>query len=115
MSRRGHGKVSFMDIQDSQGKIQLFVQMNALGEEAYNKLHLLDIGGDIVGAKGEVFRTRTGEISIRVKEFTLLTKSLQILPEKFHGLKDQDLRYRQRYVDLIVNPEVKDVFYLDLK
>ena len=114
MSRRGHGKVSFMDIQDSQGKIQLFVQMNALGEEAYNKLHLLDIG-DIVGAKGEVFRTRTGEISIRVKEFTLLTKSLQILPEKFHGLKDQDLRYRQRYVDLIVNPEVKDVFLLRSK
>ena len=114
MSRRGHGKVNFMDLQDSQGKIQLFVQMNALGEEAYNKLHLLDLG-DIIGVKGEVFRTKTGEISIRVKELTLLTKSLQVLPEKFHGLKDQDLRYRQRYVDLIVNPEVKDTFILRSK
>ena len=88
--------------------------MNALGEEAYNKLHLLDLG-DIVGAKGEVFRTKTGEVSIRVKELKLLTKSLQILPEKFHGLKDQDLRYRQRYVDLIVNPEVKETFILRSK
>ena len=114
MSRRGHGKVNFMDLQDSKGKIQLFVQMNALGKEAYEKLRLLDIG-DIVGAKGEVFRTKTGEISIRVKELKLLTKSLQVLPEKFHGLKDQDLRYRQRYVDLIVNPEVKEVFILRSK
>lgn len=114
MSRRGHGKVNFMDLQDSRGRIQLFVQMNALGKEAYEKLHLLDLG-DIVGVKGEVFKTRTGEISIRVKELELLTKSLQILPEKFHGLKDQDLRYRQRYVDLIVNPEVKDVFLLRSK
>ena len=114
ISRRGHGKVSFMDLQDSTGKIQLFAQMNALGKEAYEKLRLLDIG-DIVGVKGEVFRTKTGEISIRVKELTLLTKSLQILPEKFHGLKDQDLRYRQRYVDLIVNPEVKEVFVLRSK
>ena len=114
MSRRGHGKVNFMDLQDSQGRIQLFVQMNALGEEAYNKLHLLDLG-DIIGVKGEVFRTKTGEISIRAKELTLLTKSLQVLPEKFHGLKDQDLRYRQRYVDLIVNPEVKDTFILRSK
>ena len=114
MSRRGHGKVNFMDLQDGEGRIQLFVQMNALGEEAYGKLHLLDIG-DIVGVTGEVFRTKTGEVSIRVKELTLLTKSLQILPEKFHGLKDQDLRYRQRYVDLIVNPEVKEVFVLRSK
>ncbi|NMA58207.1 lysine--tRNA ligase, partial [Clostridium cochlearium] len=114
ISRRGHGKVSFMDLQDSTGKIQLFAQMNTLGKEAYEKLRLLDIG-DIVGAKGEVFRTKTGEVSIRVKELTLLTKSLQILPEKFHGLKDQDLRYRQRYVDLIVNPEVKEVFILRSK
>lgn len=114
MSRRGHGKVNFMDLQDGEGRIQLFVQMNALGEEAYGKLHLLDIG-DIVGVTGEVFRTKTGEVSIRVKELKLLTKSLQILPEKFHGLKDQDLRYRQRYVDLIVNPEVKEVFVLRSK
>ncbi|HSH35439.1 lysine--tRNA ligase [Schnuerera sp.] len=114
MSRRGHGKVSFMDLQDSKGKIQIFVKMDLIGEEAYNKLNLLDLG-DIVGVKGEVFKTRSGEISIRAKEMVLLTKSLQILPEKFHGLKDQDLRYRQRYVDLIVNPEVKETFVLRSK
>ena len=114
MSRRGHGKVSFMDLQDSKGRIQLFIRMNSIGEEAYKNLNFLDLG-DIVGAKGEVFKTKTGEISIRVKEITLLTKSLQILPEKFHGLKDQDLRYRQRYVDLIVNPEVKETFVLRSK
>lgn len=114
MSRRGHGKVSFMDLQDSKGRIQLFVKMDLIGEEEYKRLGLLDIG-DIVGATGEVFKTKTGEISIRVKEMTLLTKSLQILPEKFHGLKDPDLRYRQRYVDLIVNPEVKETFILRTK
>lgn len=114
MSRRGHGKVSFMDLQDSKGRIQLFVKMNVIGEEAYKDLNLLDLG-DIVGVKGEVFKTKTGEVSIRTKEITLLTKSLQILPEKFHGLKDQDLRYRQRYVDLIVNPEVKETFILRSK
>ena len=114
MSRRGHGKVSFMDLQDSKGRIQLFVKMNAIGEEAYKDLNLLDLG-DIVGVKGEVFKTKTGEVSIRTKEITLLTKSLQILPEKFHGLKDQDLRYRQRYVYLIVNPEVKETFILRSK
>ncbi|NLY66506.1 MAG: lysine--tRNA ligase [Tissierellia bacterium] len=114
MSRRGHGKVSFMDLQDSKGRIQLFVKMDLIGEEEYKSLGLLDIG-DIVGATGEVFKTKTGEISIRVKEMTLLTKSLQILPEKFHGLKDPDLRYRQRYVDLIVNPEVKETFILRTK
>ena len=114
MSRRGHGKVSFMDLQDSKGRIQLFVKMNVIGEEAYKDFGLLDIG-DIIGVKGEVFKTKTGEVSIRAKEITLLTKSLQILPEKFHGLKDQDLRYRQRYVDLIVNPEVKETFILRSK
>ena len=114
MSRRGHGKVSFMDIQDSEGKIQIFVKMDAIGEENYKNIGLLDIG-DIIGVKGEVFKTRTGEVSVRAKELTLLTKSLQILPEKFHGLKDQDLRYRQRYVDLIVNPEVKETFILRSK
>jgi len=111
MSRRGHGKVNFMDIQDSTGNIQLFISKKNLGDEEYDDLSLLDLG-DIVGATGEVFKTKTGEVSIRVKEFTLLTKSLQILPEKFHGLKDQDLRYRQRYVDLIINPEVKKTFIL---
>ncbi len=114
MSRRGHGKVSFMDLQDSKGRIQLFVKMDLIGEEEYKSLGLLDIG-DIVGVTGEVFKTKTGEISIRVRELTLLTKSLQILPEKFHGLKDPDLRYRQRYVDLIVNPEVKETFILRTK
>lgn len=114
MSRRGHGKVSFMDIQDSKGRIQIFIKMDILGEENYNKLNLLDIG-DIIGVKGEVFKTKTGEISVRARELTLLTKSLQILPEKFHGLKDQDLRYRQRYVDLIVNPEVKETFIIRSK
>ncbi|GFN35182.1 lysine--tRNA ligase [Tepidimicrobium xylanilyticum] len=114
MSRRGHGKVCFMDLQDSKGRIQIFAKMDVLGEEAYNKLNLLDLG-DIIGVKGEVFKTKTGEISIRARELTLLTKSLQILPEKFHGLKDQDLRYRQRYVDLIVNPEVKETFVLRSK
>ncbi|MBZ2176052.1 lysine--tRNA ligase [Schnuerera sp. xch1] len=113
-SKRGHGKVSFMDLQDSKGKIQIFVKMNAVGEEEYEKIKALDLG-DIIGVKGEVFKTRTGEISIRAKEIILLTKSLQILPEKFHGLKDQDLRYRQRYVDLIVNPEVKETFVLRSK
>lgn len=114
MSKRGHGKASFIDLQDSKGRIQVFIKMNVVGEETYEKIGTLDIG-DIIGIKGEVFKTRTGEISIRAKEVSLLTKSLQILPEKFHGLKDQDLRYRQRYVDLIVNPEVKETFVLRSK
>lgn len=114
MSKRGHGKVSFMDLQDSEGKIQIFAKMDLLGEEAYKKLSMLDLG-DIIGVKGEVFKTKTEEISIRATEITLLTKSLQILPEKFHGLKDPDLRYRQRYVDLIVNPEVKEIFIIRSK
>ena len=114
MSKRGHGKVSFTDIQDSEGKIQLFVKKDALGEEEYELFKLYDIG-DIVGVHGEVFKTKTEEISIKVDQVILLTKSLQILPEKFHGLKDPDLRYRQRYVDLIVNPEVKEVFILRSK
>ncbi|MCR2045642.1 lysine--tRNA ligase [Anaerosalibacter massiliensis] len=111
MSKRGHGKVSFTDIQDSEGKIQLFVKKDALGDEEYELFKLYDIG-DIIGVHGEVFKTKTGEVSIKVDEVTLLTKSLQILPEKFHGLKDPDLRYRQRYVDLIMNPEVKETFIL---
>lgn len=114
MTRRGHGKVSFMDLQDSKGKVQIFARLNILGEEVYNDLDLLDLG-DIIGVKGEVFKTKMGEISIRANEITIMSKSLQILPEKFHGLKDQDLRYRQRYVDLIVNPEVKETFMLRSK
>lgn len=114
MSRRGHGKVSFIDLQDSKGRIQIFAKFNILGEEVYNDLDLLDLG-DIIGVKGEVFKTKMGEISIRANEITIMSKSLQILPEKFHGLKDQDLRYRQRYVDLIVNPEVKETFILRSK
>lgn len=109
MSKRGQGKVGFYDIQDSHGRIQMFVKADNVGEEEYNWLKTYDIG-DIVGVKGEVFKTKTGEISIRANEVILLSKSLQTLPEKFHGLKDPDIRYRQRYVDLIVNPEIKEVF-----
>lgn len=114
MSRRGHGKVSFMDIQDNEGRIQIFAKQDNLGEEGYEDLSYLDIG-DIIGAVGKVFKTQTGEVSVKASQVVLLTKTLQILPEKFHGLKDQDLRYRQRYVDLIVNPEVKDTFILRSK
>jgi len=109
MSKRGQGKVGFYDIQDSKGQIQVFAKQNLLGDEEYEYLKTYDIG-DIIGVKGEVFKTNRGEVSIRAKEITLLTKSLQILPEKYHGLKDPDLRYRQRYTDLIVNPEVKETF-----
>jgi lysyl-tRNA synthetase class 2 len=111
MSKRGQGKVGFYDIQDHLGRIQMFVKLDNIGEEEYNWLKTYDIG-DIIGVKGEVFKTRTGEISVRAEEIKLLSKSLQTLPEKFHGLKDVDLRYRQRYVDLIVNPEIKDVFLM---
>lgn len=108
-SKRDMGKASFCDLQDREGRIQLYIQINQIGEDVYNQVKKFDIG-DIVGVKGEVFRTRKGEISVKVKEIELLAKSLQPLPEKWHGLKDTDLRYRQRYVDLIVNPEVKDTF-----
>ena len=109
MAKRIMGKASFVHIQDSEGKIQSYVSINDLGEESYQAFKEDDIG-DIVGITGFVFKTRTGEISIHAKELTLLSKSLRPLPEKYHGLKDTDLRYRQRYVDLIVNPEVKDTF-----
>ena len=109
MSKRGMGKVSFCDLQDNTGRIQLFVKIDELGEESFERLKKNDIG-DIVGVVGEVFRTKTGETSVRVKEATLLAKSLLPLPEKFHGLTNLETRYRQRYVDLIVNPEVKDTF-----
>lgn len=109
MGKRIMGKASFVHVQDPYGKIQLYVSVNDLGEESYKAFKEDDIG-DIVGVKGFVFKTKTGEISIHAKKFTLLSKSLRPLPEKFHGLKDTDLRYRQRYVDLIMNPEVKDTF-----
>ena len=109
MSKRGMGKSTFCDLQDRDGCIQLYVRINELGEQAYESFKKLDIG-DIIGVKGYVFKTRMGEISIHVESYTLLSKSLRPLPEKFHGLKDQDTRYRQRYLDLIVNPEVKNTF-----
>ena len=109
MAKRIMGKASFCHIQDSEGKIQSYVSINELGEESYKHFKEDDIG-DIIGITGFVFKTRTGEISIHAKEVTLLSKSLRPLPEKYHGLKDTDLRYRQRYVDLIVNPEVKTAF-----
>lgn len=109
MSKRGMGKVGFVHIADIDGQIQLFVKKDILGEEEYNRFKKLDIG-DIVGAEGEVFTTQTGEISLRVSKITLLSKSLLPLPEKFHGMTDTDLRYRQRYIDLIMNADVKDTF-----
>lgn len=111
MAKRDMGKASFSHIQDMDGRIQIYVKIDEVGEEVFNKYKKFDIG-DIVGAKGEVFRTHKGEISVKVKEIVLLSKSLQILPEKWHGLKDVDLRYRQRYVDLIVNPDVKKTFII---
>ncbi len=109
MSKRVMGKASFCNIQDLPGNIQCYVARDSLGEEAYKDFKKLDIG-DIVGVEGVVFKTKTGEISIHAEKITLLSKSLQILPEKFHGLTNTDMRYRQRYVDLIMNPEVKDTF-----
>lgn len=109
MSKRGKGKVSFLDVHDITGKMQIFARYDDLGEEDYNLLKKWDIG-DIVEIKGFVFKTKVGEISVHAKAVRLLSKSLKPLPEKFHGLKDTDLRYRQRYVDLIMNPEVKDTF-----
>lgn len=106
---RGHGKTAFMDLLDKSGKIQLYVRKDELGEDNYSVVKLLDIG-DIVGVEGEVFTTHMGEPSIRVKKLEFLSKALKPLPEKWHGLKDKEIRYRQRYVDLIVNPEVRDTF-----
>ena len=109
MAIRGHGKASFIVIADVDGQIQVYIKLDEVGEEQYAQFGLWDIG-DIVGVSGEVFRTHRGEISVKAKTLTFLTKGLRPLPEKFHGLKDVELRYRQRYVDLIVNPEVKNVF-----
>lgn len=109
MSVRGHGKASFANLMDMSGNIQLYFRQDVIGEAAYEVFNLLDIG-DIIGVTGRVFRTKRGEISIEVHTFSLLTKSLRPLPEKWHGLKDVEIRYRQRYLDLITNPEVRDVF-----
>lgn len=109
MSKRVMGKASFAHLRDDKGDIQLYVRRDELGDEAYAAFKKLDVG-DIIGVKGEVFRTKTGELSVRATELTLLAKSLRPLPEKFHGLTDTEMRYRQRYVDLIANPEVKDTF-----
>lgn len=109
MARRTQGKVTFMDLMDQSGRMQLFAKLDILGEDAYNMLECLDIG-DIIGAEGETFKTKTGQDSVRLLRYQVLSKSLQTLPEKWHGLKDVDIRYRQRYVDLIANPEVRDVF-----
>ena len=109
MSKRIMGKASFCNIQDLKGNIQSYVARDSVGEESYKDFKKYDIG-DIIGIRGEVFRTKTGEISIHAAEITLLAKSLQILPEKFHGLTNTDVRYRQRYTDLIMNAEVKDTF-----
>ena len=109
MSKRVMGKASFCNVQDLKGNIQSYVARDSVGEEAYKEFKKMDVG-DVVGIVGEVFRTKTGEMSIHAASVTLLSKSLQILPEKFHGLTNTDIRYRQRYVDLIMNPDVKDTF-----
>ncbi len=114
MSKRVMGKASFFDLRDRRGKVQLYVTRDDMGEEVYKNFKRLDIG-DLVGVTGEVFRTQKGEISVRTNGYTLLSKSLLPLPEKFHGLRDTDLRYRQRYVDLIMNPEVKRAFEIRSK
>ena len=114
MSKRGQGKVMFCDLQDATDRIQLFVKIDEMGEEEYNRFKKNDIG-DILGCEGRVFKTKTGEISIRTSKVTLLSKSLLPLPEKYHGLTDKEIRFRQRYVDLMVNPEVKQNFVIRSK
>lgn len=114
MTVRAHGKASFANLQDESGQIQIYVRMDDVGDTLYQVFELLDIG-DIIGVTGELFRTRRGEITVAVKEFQILAKSLKPLPEKWHGLTNVDLRYRQRYLDLIVNPDVKNVFILRSK
>lgn len=109
MAMRGHGKTMFWNVQDATGRIQVYVRLDVIGEQAYENFKFFDIG-DIIGIEGQVFKTKTGEVSVRAKEITFLSKSLRPLPEKWHGLKDVETRYRQRYVDLIVNPQVRDTF-----
>jgi len=110
MAIRGHGKASFGTLADRTGNIQVYFKLDVLGEEKYSQFKLLDIG-DIIGLRGKVFKTKRGELTVRIEDFDLLSKSLRPLPEKFHGLKDVDLRYRKRYLDLIMNPEVRDTFF----
>ncbi len=110
MAIRGHGKASFATISDRTGNMQIYFKLDILGEEKYSQFKLLDIG-DIIGLKGNVFKTKRGELTVRVEDFDLLSKSLRPLPEKFHGLKDLETRYRQRYLDLIVNPDVRETFF----
>ncbi len=114
IAMRSFGKAGFGHIQDGSGRIQVYFQKNTLGEEQYAFFKKIDIG-DFIGVKGFLFRTKTNELTIEMEDFTLLSKSLRPLPEKWHGLTDVELRYRQRYVDLIVNPEVKNVFVLRTK
>jgi lysyl-tRNA synthetase class 2 len=109
MAIRGHGKASFADLQDQSGRIQIYIKVDTVGEQQYQVFELLDVG-DIIGVAGTVFKTRRGEISVFVNDLVLLAKSLRPLPEKWHGLKDVDLRYRQRYLDLVMNPDVRDTF-----
>ena len=110
MANRHMGKVSFVDVLDKEGKIQAYVSEDGIGAEEYEIFLTYDIG-DIIGFEGEIFKTKRGEISVRVERLVLLSKSLQVLPNKWHGLKDIDQRYRQRYVDLIINSEVREMFY----
>ncbi|MCF6094670.1 lysine--tRNA ligase [Microaerobacter geothermalis] len=114
MAKRGHGKAGFAHIQDRTNRIQIYVRLDTVGDQSYRVFELCDIG-DIVGVKGKVFKTNRGETSVKVEQFVLLTKSLRPLPEKFHGLKDVELRYRQRYLDLIMNPDVKETFIIRSK
>ena len=109
MTIRSHGKTAFANVRDKSGDIQVYFRKDVLGKRLYKYVKMLDIG-DIIGVEGHVFKTHTGEVTIKVNKLTLLSKSLRPLPEKWHGLKDTELRYRQRYVDLIVNPEVRDTF-----
>lgn len=111
MAIRGHGKASFADLRDMSGRTQIYVKVDQVGERLYEIWNLLDLG-DLIGCRGTVFRTRRGEISIQIEDFSLLAKCLHPLPEKWHGLKDVDLRYRQRYLDLIVNPEIREAFLI---
>jgi lysyl-tRNA synthetase class 2 len=114
MAIRGHGKASFANLQDGAGKIQIYLRLKDVGSESYQIFNRLDVG-DIIGAEGNLFKTRSGEVTVAVEKFTLLAKSLRPLPEKWHGLRDVELRYRQRYLDLLVNPPVREVFVLRSK
>ena len=109
MTWRDMGKASFVDLRDGSGRIQIYIKIDDVGEDAYNEFNTWDVG-DIIGVKGIAFRTRRGEISVHASEIKLLSKSLLPLPDKYHGIKDVDTRYRQRYLDLIVNPDVRDTF-----